>query len=376
MPDKIEVKVVIVLPDLPQRRGPDTRVLTPPVPAPEPDVRLTRLPVQPDDTPSGYVWAGANFGLVPYSGVKPQPGDLIAVVGNRAQRYVTSPLATEAQRWPTFNGGCKCVCPDPAGTAAVLSQVAGVAQVLLIDAMTADLRQIVGAAELGFQAITGAAGGPAIAFDTVEPWDLYVLDDLRIYQHWVTDQQTTRGRAYFRLTRWRATAGQYAVLDRYDITDPYAPSLSDPIQPLDEPLPPAVHAGGSCLAVHDGVVTITIANSPARYLRVTGMATQTTVTLMRPNIPYARALRGNLVQVIQKPGRGAERFVLARQGAGETTQFELLRVSAQDVVTGVVALGTFDLSVSTPVAPIQVAAACNQLLVLVGQVSQENIGTG
>lgn len=357
-----DVKISIIPPSLsPERK---TRALTPSPEPPPPDSRLTRLPAQPDDVPQGYVFAGSNFGHVPYSGTKPQAGDLIAVVGNTARQYVTSPLAGESQRWPTFLGGCSCKCPSPLGTVAVLEQVAGVAQVLLIDALTTDLHQIVGAAELGFQGVIGVPGGPAIAFDTATPYDLYALDDLRTYQAWVTDQQPVQQQSYFRLNRWRVASGQYVFLDRYNLAAPVA------LDPL------AVQAGGSCLAVHDHVVTITLLQSPARYLHVIDMTSQEMITLTRNGVPYTRALRGNFVQVIQKPGKTADRYVLARQGAGAATQFELLRVNAQHVVTGVVQLGTFNLSGTTPVAPVQVVVACNQLLVLTGQVSQEIIGVG
>jgi len=374
--DEIPIKLTILWPKAPGAPAPDVGRLVPRASKPPPDARSRRLPVQPDEVPSGHVWVGPNDGFVPYSGVKPRLGDLIVVHGGLARRFVTSPVAHQPLRWPTFVGGCQCRCPDPDGITLTLAQVVGVAQGLVVDALTAELRQIVGANELGFANGSATSGGAAVTFDTVAPWDLYALDDLRGYQQWVNDQQTTRSRRYFSLIRWRVSGGQYAVLDRYALTDPYSPGLTDPTAPAAEPDPPAVEAGGSCLAVHDGVATVTLLNAPARYLRITTMSAQETRTLTRDGDPYDASLRGNLVQVTQTPGRTADRYVLARQGGGATTLFRLLRFNAEDAITGVVDLGTYNLAVPTPIAPVQVVVACNQLLVLIGQVAEEEIGAG
>lgn len=355
----VKVQITVIPPATPAGRGGRSRVLLPTAPEQPPLVRQRRLPAQPAEVPPGYVWVGADDGLVPYSGVKPRPGDLIGIVGSGTRRFVMSPLAKEPLRWPTFPQGCRCRCPARAGTAFFLSKAGLVANLLAIDADTGDLLQVFGMADLGFFSQILAGMGPSIACDDANPFDLYVLDDLRTHATWRTDAEPLNARRYFVLVHYTFTGGQYEPSSRYDLIDPYVRgSESDPLTllPAQEPNSPAVP--GNCLSVMDGVAHITLRDAPPRYLSIEDDAE--TEHALTGDVDSGMALLGNIVRVHDKPGRAAERYVLATDV--DTNEFELWRFNASDVVTKRVALGSY-----VGLAPVQLAVSCNQIYVLIGE---------
>lgn len=349
--EPIDVRVTILLPDAPRARRGSTRALTPEVRRLEPDPRGRRLPAQPPGVPAGQVWAGPDDGLVPYSGVKPRPGDLIFVHGGVAQRYVTSPLAAQPLRWPTFVAGCRCRCLAATGTAFLLSYIRSTPVVLALE---------VGTNTVTTRALFGTTDswlGRAIAVDTASPFDLYVLDDLR-YLHTPANIGDTTTRAYFDVVRFRLTGGAYALLDRVALVDPspttITTSFSEPLMtdPASDTDPPSFRT--NCLSVVEGVPLVSLHKAPARYVAIEA-GVPVTHTLTLNGSPYAKGLRGNIVTVPDRPARRTDRLVLACDAGN--VNFVLLRFNTSDEILEVLDLGAFS-------APRALSPTCNQVLAL------------
>lgn len=352
MPDEpLDFKLILIGPELTgHRRGP-TSAMQPTTKPPEPDTRLRRLPAQPGDVPAGYVWVGPEEGYMPYVGVRPQPGDLIAIVGNGARGYVTSPMAGEAMRWPTFVQGCRCTCPGTAGIVVYSTTCRSVVNLIALDATTGNVLQFFGMNELG--GIGGNFNGRfqviAAALDPTAPYDLYVMDDRRFWNQRQLDSHLSPHRGYFTLVRFALSGGQYVAAEYVDLLDPGSVGFT-------ENDPPALET--NFLSVVAGVPLVTLENAPARYLSISG-GVATTHALAQGGGDVALGLRGPIVTVPQRPGRSSRRYVVGTNG----TDFTLIEFSNEDVVTRTLTLS----DLSFPYHPI---GFCNRLLILNGSVSE------
>lgn len=351
MADEIRVNLDVILPQFGPVSGrrADVGALVPDVPAQPPPIRQKQLPAQPTDVPPGMVWAGPEDGLVPYSGTKPRPGDLIAIVGGTARRFVTSGMAGEAMRWPTFSGGCRCQCPGNAGLVVYSSSCRDTANLIALDAVTGDVLQFFGMNELGtiggLVNINGFTSfqSVAVAIDPVSPYDLWAVDDRRFWLTRRLDSAPTAVRGYFTLVRYEITAGQYVATDYVDLDDPGTTGGT----PND---PPAF--GTNFLSVLNGLPVISLQNSPARYLSASG-GVITEHSLLLDGSPYDRGLRGNIATVTQAPARASRHYVMGTDGSG----FEVIEFNDNDEVTRVLPITGMDF-------PFHLAAFCNRLLVL------------
>lgn len=353
MADPIDVKVTVLLPGLPALSDADAKigVLMPPVAKPPPLVRQKRLPAQPTDVPAGHVWAGTGDGLIPYTGIRPLPGDLIAIVGRPGRRYVTSPLAHEPMRWPTFIQGCRCRCAADVGIVLFSTTCQSTVNLIGLDLATGAVLQFFGMNELGaFGGIFNTAYQVVpVAIDPESPFDLWAVDDRRFWSTRRLDTQPTAVRGYFTLVRYALSGGEYAPIAYLDLVDPGRVGFV-------ENDPPAMET--NFLAVIDGLPLITMQNAPARYLSVSG-TTITTRTLTQDGVDYSRGLRGPIVTVPDRPASARRRYVIGTDG----TDFELIEFDTDDAVTRVLPLP----DVLYPFHPI---GYCNRILVLNGSVDE------
>lgn len=349
--DTTDVKVTILVPEVRSRRAP-TSGLQPPQPEAPQDARLRQMPAQPEDVPPGYVWLGPDDGMVPYNGVKPQAGDLVAVIGGTTRRYATSPMAGEALRWPTFNGGCRCKCAAalPTGTAFYSTVVGDVSNLLALDVATGTPLQFFGANELGQDRGTTTGRVTPIAVDRAAPYDLYVLDDRRSWSTRQTDAALTIVRGYFTLVRYAVSAGQYAPVEYTDLSDPGLTGIVE-----NDPPVPYINA----LSVLEGVPLISLQKAPARYLSVSG-GVVTTHTLLRLGSPYASGLRSGIVTGLASPARLGARYAVA---TADDVNYELLEFGSTDVIRRITRLpANFS-------HPWHLVAFCNRLLILNGAIA-------
>lgn len=335
------------------------------------------LPSQPTNTPSSKVYVGSDLGFLQWTGQKPRAGDMVVITGQGADLMVTTGQSGSPQRNPTFSGvPCVCKCPRPAGTVAILTRASSVNQCLIIDGSTSLLLQIVGQDDLGYSDINAQSEGPSVAYDDEEPFDLYILDDLRLYKPWTNDQNPQSlltGRRYLRLNHYTIVGAQYEILSRFDITDPYTPTLAEPVAPLSEPDLPCIGVGGNCLSVLAGIPHITMFNPPARYIQING-ALQTILTLTRNGDPYDFRLASNIIRVTQSPGKESERYVLSTDITGIT--WNLLKFNSNNEIKGIVPLGDFPLIATVKEYPVQLIVSCNQIFAIVGRPPQGGIVAG
>ena len=314
--------------------------------------QLRRVPIQPSGLPLGQLYLGVELGFASFSGPAPQPGDLVLVLGDPANR-VALPQQRPPQRNPIFSPvSCRCRCPADEGLALYASSVARNTVIHAVDAMTATILQSFGLADVWY--------GRGLAVDEAAPHDCFVLDDRRILLTILTQANPTFQRNYFAVTKFAISGGQYTFASRISLTDPLPPpgtaAASDfpniDTETADQD-PPNFTTNG--LSVVAGQAHLTFFKPPARYLRLEGgVLVSHTLTLSGAN--YNKGLRGNVVGTPpDKPAPRDRRYAIARDAT--TGSYELVEFDASDAITQI-----FTIDASPP--PKQLATVCNRLLVL------------
>lgn len=305
------------------------------------------VPAQPTDTPPEKLFVGSDIGYIDYMGVKPQPGDLVAIVGQHGQRaaFLQSPL--HAMHTPTFSGGCLCRCPASGGIAFYMQSSCRNSVILALDATTGAVLQVFGLGDLWY--------GRGIAVDNNTPFNLYVLDDRRILHKPILTTALTPTRGYFTVVTFSISSGQYHATTYTDMADPLPPPASPAgfpgigIETQDQDPPGFTRQS---LSIIQGVLHLTMYKAPARFLTMSG-GVFTTVSLTSGGSPVNLGLRGQIVTISDQPANKLNRYCIATDG----TNYFVLQFNEAGVVTA-------QLSIDAEPQPAQLATVCNQMLIL------------
>ena len=209
-----------------------------------------------------------------------------------------------------------------------------------------------------------------IAVDSEAPNTLYVLDDRRSLSNKVTNaspSQVILADSYYTVVEYTLTAGVYAASNTYVMTNPGLPGniifTLDPVEEiiLNQLDPPSIYPGNP-LSVVKGLLHITMNRAPARYQRLEG-GILVTHTLTLGGTPYAKGLRGHIINVRDKPANRALRYCISWAGdinfdnAKPGAAFEVLEFNEADEITRRVT----DAEI---LSPFQLTSVCNRLVVL------------
>lgn len=259
--------------------------------------QLRRVPIQPPGLPLGRIYLGTELGFASFSGSAPQPGDLVLVMGDSANR-VALPQERPPPRNPIFSpDACRCTCPaeTTGGLVFYLNSINWTPTLLVLKGADGSL--------VHRSLLPEVLVGEGIAVDPVPPHNLYVLDARERYTNLVTDLQPAERLAtknYWTLLTYALSGGAYALASVNVLpggTGTFGGGDGPPLSDVANPL-----------AVVDGEVWITRVGSPARFFRFSA-GTFTSLTLQRDGAPYAAQPVGPVVMVPDKPASRTLRFV-------------------------------------------------------------------
>jgi hypothetical protein len=325
---------------------------------------LRIVPAQPTGTPPNTVWMGPELGYLYYTGSQPKADDLVAVVGIQGAQVVmlreTPPL-----RDPVIVSGCKCRCQAGVGTIfTVISNVSSqrLSHVVAFGVPDFPVQQFFGHEET-FRIV-------GLAVDRLTPFTLYLLDDRRSLFNKVTDAsplQQVPENSYYTVVQLDLVGDTYAATASYTLANPGVPGsiifTLDPVEDLirNQLDPPSIYPGNP-LSVIDSQLHVTMNRAPARYQRLeAGVLVTHTLTL--DGDPYAKGLRGRIVQVRDRPAKRQLRYAIAWAGsdsfddAKPGAAFEVLEFNDADEITARVTDAAL-------ISPFQLANNCNRLVVL------------
>lgn len=299
-------------------------------------VQLRVVPFQPEGTPLGQVFMGAELGYVFYSQQRPHPGDLVAVVGQPGT-YVAIPRTSPPERDPIFLGSCRCRCPasTDGGMIAYITRIQTTSIFLLIDGNTGDVLQYTTLNEVFF------AGG--VAIDPEEPHDMYILDERNGGTTLPADQLPPSDplRNWYVMLKYNASAGGYTFTGGEYLPGAFSDTIAT------NGLNPLSVIGGEC--------HITLDVAPARFRKWSGSGF-TTVNLLQEGAPYNAQLIGPIVTVPDRPARQNHRYCLAVFNPGFTNDLQVLRFTAEGEILAV-------LQSDKLINPTSLMTVCNRLFV-------------
>lgn len=311
-------------------------------------VQRRQVPLQPGDVPPDKVYLGVEIGMVSFTGERPKPGEVVTVLFDEGNAMAFA-VAAQPERNPIFAGDdCRCRCPG---------ETSGGQIFFLTDAQhTSNLIVLSGdtGAALYFSTLPEVFSAVGVAVDFTTPHVLYILDNRSTTRNLEADSivSQTASNWYWMLKYNRnseATGYTFAaaeVMSGFATTDPPASSSSNP------------------LSVIDGAAWITMQNAPARIQRWSGSGF-TTLALTQGGSPYARALKGQVVQIPDRPARRDRYYVLGQSGG----VWEVIEFDADGVVSSVLTSAEFT-------SPRALLSVCNRLYVFQATVTSAAVRGG